>query len=137
MVKFDASKFKTTPDRTARQQFKYEVEDILRHIRNLKPNLRVGWLRERPHVIAIAHDRETVGCMTIVSTAPSYEERTPYGDIDVAVYDLTLQDVVDSWELNDGKAAVNAAYPGSIARGCEWLGWISEPDDEEEWDSYM
>ena len=137
MVKFDASKFKTTTDPTPRQKFKYEVEDILRHVRNLKPNLRVGWIRERPHVLAIAPDRETVGCMTIMSTAPSYEEREPYGNIDVAVYDMSLQEVIDSWECNDGAAAVNAAYPGSIERGCKWLGWISEPNEEEEWDSYI
>lgn len=137
MVKFDVSKFKLAPELTARQKFKCEVEDILHHIRNLKPVLRVGWIRERPYVLGVAVDRNTVGCMTIMSTAPSYEDREPYGDIDVAVYDMSLQEVIDSWESNDGAAAVNAAYPGSIARGCDWLGWISEPDDKEEWDSYI
>lgn len=138
MVKFDASKFVTNTDRTARAQFKYEVEDILHHIRNLSPGLRVGWLREKPYVLAIAFDRETVGCMTVTSTAPSWEEREPYRDIDVAIYhDLSLQDVVDSWEAVDNVASSNVTYPGSIAMGCEWLGWITKPTDEEEWDSYI
>lgn len=136
MEKFNAATFKTTPDPSARKRFMYEVEDILHHIRNLKPVLRVGWIRERPYVLGVAVDRETVGCMTIRSTAP-WEEREPYGDMDVAVYDLTLQEVIDSWEAGDGVASVNAAYPESIARGCAWLGWISEPDDEEEWEGYM
>lgn len=138
MVKFDASKFVTAPERTARQKFKYEVEDILAHVRNLAPVLRVGWLKERPYILAVAVDRNTVGCMTVISTAPSWEDREPYGDMDVAVYpDMTLQDVVNSWEANDYTASANARYPGCITRGCEWLGWISEPTDDEEWDSYI
>ena len=137
MVKFDASKFRLQPEPTARQKFKYEVEDILCHVRNLATRPRVGWIRERPYVLAVAVDRNTVGCMTIVSTAPSWEEREPYGDIDVAVYpDMSLQEVVDSWGANDYKTSANARYPGCITRGCEWLGWLSEPD-EEEWGGYM
>lgn len=137
MVKFDASKFVTAPEMSPRKQFLYEVEDILRHVRGLKPGLRVGWLREKPYVIAIALNRETVGCMTVLSTA-AWGEREPYGDMDVTVYpNATLQDVVDSWEAGDGVASVKAAYPGSITMGCKWLGWIVEPDDEELWDSYI
>lgn len=136
MVKFDPSKFKLVSEPTPRKKFKYEVEDILSHVRNLAIRPRVGWIRERPYVLAIAVDRNTVGCMTVRSTA-AWGERESYGDMDVAVHGMTLQDVIDSWEANDGKASVNAAYPGSITRGCEWLGWISEPDDDEEWDGYI
>lgn len=136
MVKFDASKFVTAPEMSPRKQFRFEVESLLRHVRNLKPGLRVGWLREKPYVIAIAFDRETVGCMTVLSTA-AWGERESYGDMDVAVYDMSLQEVIDSWKANDGVASVNAAYPGSITQGCKWLGWISEPTDEEEWDGYI
>lgn len=138
MAKFDASKFVTAPEMTPQKQFKYEVEDILRHVKNLKPGLRVGWVRERPHVIVIAVDRNTVGCMTVISTA-AWGERTPYGDIDVAVYDdMSLREVIASWEANDDRAAANAIYPGSIEAGCRQLDWIVEPDDDEEfWDGYI
>lgn len=138
MVKFDASKFKLAPEMAPRKQFKHEVEDILSHVQNLSTRPRVGWIRERPYILAVALDRETVGCMTVVSTAPSWEEREPYGDIDVAVYpEMSLQEVIDSWESNDGAASANARYPGCITRGCEWLGWISEPNDVGEWEGYI
>ena len=131
MEKFNAATFKTNPEMTPQKQFKHEVEDILHHVWNLKPGLRVGWVRERPYVIAIAFDRNTVGCMTVISTA-AWGEREPYGDIDVAVYDdMTLQEVIASWEADDGVASVNAIYPGSIKAGCKRLGWIAGPDDEE------
>ena len=137
MVKFDASKFKLAPEPTPRKKFKYEVEDILSHVRNLATRPRVGWIRERPHVLGVAPDLDTVGCMTLVALVP-FEKRAPYGDIDAAVYpDLSLREVIASWEADDGKASCLASYPGSIKAGCKQLGWISEPDDEEEWEGYM
>lgn len=133
MEKFNAATFKTTLELTAWQKLKYEVEDILHHVRNLKPGLRVGWIKGHHDTLGIATDLDTVGCMTVMTTAPSYKEREPYGDIDVAVYpDMSLRDVIVSWGARDGAAAVNAVYPGSIARGCERLGWIAEPDDDYE-----
>ena len=137
MEKFNAETFKTT-DPTPRQRFKYEVEDILCHVRNLStPRPRVGWIKGYPNVLGVAADLDKVGCMTIISLVP-FEKRAPYGDIDVAVYpDMSLQEVIASWEANDGKAGWFAAYPSSIEAGCKQLGWIAEPDDEEEWDSYI
>lgn len=138
MVKFDASKFRTLPDPTPRDRFKYEAEDILSHVRNLATRPRVGWIKGHPNVLGVAPDLDTVGCMTIVSTASSYEERTPYGDMDVAVYDdMSLREVLASWAANDDVASANAIYPGSIEAGCKLLGWISEPSEEEVWDRYI
>lgn len=137
MVKFDASKFKLAPEPTARKKFKYEVEDILCHVRHLSPRPRVGWIKSHPHVLGVAPDLDTVGCMTLVALVP-FEKRAPYGDIDVAVYDdMTLREVIASWEADDDVASANAIYPGSIEAGCRQLGWIAEPDDEEEWEGYM
>ena len=133
MEKFNAATFKTTLELTAWQKFKYEVEDILFHMRHLStPRPRVGWIKGYPNVLGVAVDLDKVGCMTIISFVP-FEKRAPYGDIDVAVYpDMSLRDVVVSWGARDGAAAVNAVYAGSIARGCERLGWIAEPDDDDE-----
>ena len=138
MVKFDATKFHTLSETTPRQRFKHEVEDILSHVRHLfTPRPHVGWIKCRPNILGVAVDLDRVGCMTLMSLV-RFEKRTPYGDIDVAVYDdMTLREVIASWEENDGKASINAVYPGSIEAGCKQLGWISEPDDEEEWDSYI
>lgn len=138
MVKFDASKFRTLPDPTPRKRFRYEVEDIIAHIRSLSTRPRVGWIKGHQDVLGVAPDLDTVGCMTVMCSAPSYEEREPYGGIDVAIYDdMTLREVIASWESNDDKASCLAAYPGSIEAGCRQLGWIVEPDDEELWDSYI
>lgn len=135
MVKFDASKFVTTPEPSPRKQFRFEVEDSLHHIRDLKPGLRVGWIKGHPNVLGVAPDLDTVGCMTLVSLVP-LEKREPYGDIDIAVYqDMSLREVIASWEARDGEAEINATYHGTITQGCDWLGWISEPADD--WDSYI
>lgn len=133
MEKFNAATFKTTLELTAWQKFKYEVEDILSHVRHLStPQPRVGWIKGHPNVLGVAVDLDKVGCMTLMALVP-FEKRASYGDIDVAVYpDMSLRDVIVSWEARDGAAAVNAVYPGSIARGCERLGWIAEPDDDDE-----
>ena len=138
MVKFDASKFRLQPEPTPRQKFKHEAEDILFNVRHLStPRPRVGWIKCRPNILGVAVDLDKVGCMTLMSLVP-FEKRAPYGDIDVAVYpDLSLREVIASWEADDGKASCLASYPGSIKAGCKQLGWISEPDDEEEWEGYM
>lgn len=137
MVKFDASKFVTTPEPSARQKFKHEVEDILCHVRGLSIRPRVGWIKGHKDVLGVAPDLDTVGCMTVISLV-TFERRAPYDDIDVAVYPgMSLREVLASWEADDGKASCLASYPGSIEAGCRQLGWIVESSDEEVWDSYI
>lgn len=98
---------KTVSDEMRRQSFLRDMAF------NGMDQYRCKKIRKFPHLLGVAKDLDTPGCLTI---------RDINGQDDIAVYpDLTLREVINSFSAKDGVAAVNCYYVKTIKKAARIL----------------